>query len=162
MTDQALSQWIVILILLLCWAAAVRRRSWRGSGWAHGTARWASEHDLQRAAMLSGRGLILGRTPRRGKLIHLPKYTHVTVTAPTGAGKGVSFIITTLLTYRRRGSVFVFDPKGELFATTAAARQALGDTVYLLDPFGLLQHAGRERLLQPPARNHAGRPPARR
>src|SRR5580698_6422820 len=125
---------VFLLILLAVWLAVKYRRPFKPSGYAHGTARWASERHLRRAGMLSGNGLILGRTPRRGKRISLSRYTHVSVTAPTGAGKGVSFVIPALLTYTR-GSVFVFDPKGELFFATAAARQAMGQRVYVLDPF---------------------------
>ncbi len=125
---------VFLLIVLLIWLALKYRRPFRPSGYAHGTARWASERDLRRGGMLSGSGLILGRTPRRGKRISLSRYTHVSVTAPTGAGKGVSFVIPALLTYTR-GSVFVFDPKGELFFATAAARRAMGQRVYVLDPF---------------------------
>ncbi len=84
--------------------------------------------------MLSGKGMILGRTTRKGKLITINKYTHLMITAPTGAGKGVSFVIPTLLTYRR-GSVFIFDPKGELYAITAKARSAMGQRIIRIDPF---------------------------
>ena len=58
---------------------------------------------------------------------------HLMTIAPTGAGKGVSAIIPTLL--RHPGSVIVIDPKGENYAVTARCRQEMGQRVVLLDPF---------------------------
>jgi type IV secretion system protein VirD4 len=52
--------------------------------------------------------------------------------APTGAGKGRSVIIPTLLSYR--GSAVVIDPKGEAAAVTARWRQQFGP-VAVIDPF---------------------------
>lgn len=60
---------------------------------------------------------------------------HLITIAPTGAGKGVSCIIPTLL--RFRGPVIVVDPKGENYAVTAERRRALGQEVVLLDPLGI-------------------------
>jgi len=135
--QQALGVLVFIAFLFL----VCRRRTWRGSGNAHGTARWASERDLHCAKMFAGRGLVLGRTIGRGKLIRIPRYQHLSVYAPTGAGKGVSYVIPTLLEYRR-GSMFVFDPKGELFRTTWRARAAMGNRIIRLDPFGVCGPGG--------------------
>lgn len=52
----------VVGLLGLGLAAAARRKGWRGSGWAHGTARLASAGDLFEAGLLGSEGLILGRT----------------------------------------------------------------------------------------------------
>lgn len=60
---------------------------------------------------------------------------HLMTIAPTGAGKGVSCIIPTLL--RFPGPVIVIDPKGENYAVTAERRRALGQTIVLLDPMGI-------------------------
>jgi len=57
--------------------------------------------------------------------------------APTGAGKGVSVVVPTLLTYP--GPMVVFDTKGELYNITARRRRELGQTVYKLDPFGVIE-----------------------
>lgn len=130
--QQALMLLIIAAVLVLLF----RRKKWVPSGNAHGTARWASEFDLRSARMLSRRGLILGRTTRRRKLIRIPSYQHLSVYAPTGAGKGVSFVIPTLLDYRK-GSMFVFDPKGELFRATSRARAAMGNRIVRIDPFGV-------------------------
>lgn len=60
---------------------------------------------------------------------------HMMTFAPTGAGKGVSFVIPALLSYT--GSVIVVDPKGELADVTARARREMGHQVAVLDPFGV-------------------------
>jgi type IV secretion system protein VirD4 len=60
---------------------------------------------------------------------------HLLTIAPTGAGKGVSCIVPTLL--RFPGPVIVIDPKGENYAVTGARRRALGQEVVLLDPMGI-------------------------
>ena len=58
---------------------------------------------------------------------------HLMTIAPTGAGKGRSVIIPTLLSYR--GPVIVIDPKGENYQVTARRRREMGQEVFLLDPF---------------------------
>ena len=58
---------------------------------------------------------------------------HLITIAPTGAGKGRSAIIPTLLSYQ--GPVMVIDPKGENYQVTARRRQEMGQQVYKLDPF---------------------------
>jgi type IV secretion system protein VirD4 len=60
---------------------------------------------------------------------------HLLTIAPTGAGKGVSCIVPTLL--RFPGPVIVIDPKGENYAVTGARRRALGQEVVLLDPMDI-------------------------
>lgn len=61
---------------------------------------------------------------------------HLITVAPTGAGKGRSVVIPTLLTYD--GPVVVLDIKGELFPVTARRRREMGHDVYCLDPFGVI------------------------
>jgi type IV secretion system protein VirD4 len=61
---------------------------------------------------------------------------HLMTIAPTGSGKGCSAIIPNLLRYE--GSVIVTDPKGENYAVTARAREALGHKVYKLNPFHVI------------------------
>ncbi|MGB6228960.1 MAG: type IV secretory system conjugative DNA transfer family protein [Litorimonas sp.] len=61
---------------------------------------------------------------------------HVIMVAGSRAGKGISIIIPNLV--HHKGSVIVFDPAGENFDATAAYRQqVLGQTVHVLDPFGI-------------------------
>lgn len=61
---------------------------------------------------------------------------HLMTVAPTGSGKGVGVIIPNLLTYP--GPVVVTDPKGENYSVTSRARRSLGQAVYKLDPFGVV------------------------
>lgn len=80
-----------------------------------------------------------GRAPG-GPLAHLTPILHtggghLLTIAPTGAGKGVSCIIPTLL--RFPGPVIVIDPKGENAAVTGERRRALGQEVVVLDPMGI-------------------------
>ena len=66
-------------------------------------------------------------------LVRLVKAVHILVTAPTGAGKGVSLVVRHLLT--SPDSAVVIDFKGELYRLTADARRAMGHKVVVLDPF---------------------------
>jgi type IV secretion system protein VirD4 len=63
---------------------------------------------------------------------------HLLTIAPTGAGKGRSAIIPTLLADEpqrgARGSMIVVDPKGEVCSVTARHRSRLGEVV-IVDPY---------------------------
>lgn len=127
---------LVLLMILAVIGALMLPRRWRGSGMAHGTARFAAVDDLQQAGMLNGNGLILGQL-QDGTLVRLPKsVVHTAVIAPTGAGKGVSFIVPNLRT-GIPGSCVITDPKGENFRLTADWRRAMGHEVIRLDPFAV-------------------------
>lgn len=67
------------------------------------------------------------------KLIGIDDNRHVLTVAGSRAGKSVT-LIGNLLFYR--GSILATDPKAELANITAARRAALGQKVYVLDPFG--------------------------
>ncbi len=45
---------------IVCFHLWRKLRSWRGSGWAHGTSRYATFQEVHRARLLAGHGLILG------------------------------------------------------------------------------------------------------
>jgi hypothetical protein len=59
---------------------------------------------------------------------------HLLTVAPTGAGKSMGCVIPALTSVR--GSVVVLDPKGEAYRATWKRRQAIGQRVVRLDPFG--------------------------
>lgn len=59
---------------------------------------------------------------------------HVVTVAGSRAGKSSTVLVPNLLRYP--GSALVLDPKGELARATAQAREAMGQKVYILDPFG--------------------------
>jgi type IV secretion system protein VirD4 len=67
------------------------------------------------------------------KLIGIEDNRHILTIAGSRAGKSVT-VINNLLFYR--GSVLATDPKAELASKTAARRAALGQKVFVLDPFG--------------------------
>jgi type IV secretion system protein VirD4 len=103
---------------------------------SQGSARWGSTRHIK-----SRRGFIVGRGGRwRWPLLRYAGDAHLLTLAPTGAGKGVSCVIPTLLDYP--GSILVIDPKGENYAVTAAYRRSIGHQVVALDPFGLVGGTG--------------------
>ena len=106
----------------------------------HGTARWARKKDLKLNGLFAKEpGVVLAQL-NKAKVIANKKnntalqmklkkeaafVTHsgkanTLLLAPTGSGKGVGVIIPTLLSYK--GSMIVFDPKGENFNLTAGWR----------------------------------------
>jgi type IV secretion system protein VirD4 len=106
---------------------------------SHGTAEWASDKLLRAWGMLGKQGLILART-LSGALIRMPRYCHVLLIGGTGSGKGVGIIIPNLLDYVR-GSMIVFDTKGDLYQTTAGWRHSRKrQRIVRLDPFGRNDH----------------------
>lgn len=80
--------------------------------------RWASELALERAGLLRGDGIVLGRVGRR--YATLAKPGHALVIGGTRSGKTSGVIVPTLLNWTQ--SVLVFDPKGELWEATSGWR----------------------------------------
>ena len=81
------------------------------------------------------RGVFLGYNGLpSGKPLGFTDDRHVLTIAGSRAGKGRSLIIPNLLLYE--GSVLAIDPKGELARVTSRARAAMGQKVFVLDPFG--------------------------
>jgi type IV secretion system protein VirD4 len=118
----------------------------RGAGINHaknlyGTARWANEKDLKKFGLTSTTGVVLAEfqkaeldfsvNPKNSSVsLKLKKPaplvchqggTNTLTIAPTRSGKGVGSIIPTCLNYPQ--SMIIFDPKGELFETTAGFRK---------------------------------------
>ena len=77
-----------------------------------------------------------GRRSKGPSLIDYKGDGHLMTLGPTGAGKSRGAAIPALLSHN--GPAIVVDVKGELFSTTARYRRSLGQTVYKLDPWGLL------------------------
>lgn len=69
-----------------------------------------------------------------GRLIGRDDDRHVVTVAGSRAGKSSTILIPNLRRYP--GSVVVLDPKGELARATAEHRRAMGQQVFILDPFG--------------------------
>lgn len=71
----------------------------------------------------------------------LPREGHVSLTATTGAGKGVSFVVPNCLNWR--GPLVCFSIKRDVFDTVAAERERMGDRVFIFDatdPKGKTHH----------------------
>jgi type IV secretory pathway TraG/TraD family ATPase VirD4 len=78
---------------------------------------------------------------RRSSLLTYSREGHLLTVAPTGAGKGRSAIIPTLLTYA--GPTITIDPKGEAVVVTGRYRRQIGHKVIVLDPFQLCEKSER-------------------
>ena len=111
-----------------------------------GSAAWNNflGHDAKylsaKCNLLLGRPIFPGsRESVYGKLL-FRKPGHMLSIAQSGSGKGVSLIIPNLLSYM--GSMLVIDVKGENSWITAKwRREGLGNTVYILDPWGEVNRA---------------------
>tara|TARA_B100001123_G_scaffold170904_1_gene196700 strand:+ start:387 stop:2282 length:1896 start_codon:yes stop_codon:yes gene_type:complete len=104
---------------------------------SHGSAQFLTEI----GRLVGAEGLLIGRAgtalPYRyaGRILANPDPRHMVTVAANGAGKGVSAIVPNLLAYE--GSILAIDPKGELAAITSRRREARGQQVHILDPWGL-------------------------
>ncbi len=135
------------------WKSALRKPS--GIDDLHGSARWATREEIQASGLLPRkkrhlflfkltkpfRGVVVGgwqESPDKPlKFLKDNSKNHILVFAPTRSGKGVSIVLPTLLDGWRT-SALVYDPKGELWAQTAAFRRDnLGQHVYKFDPAGI-------------------------
>ncbi|MBO1859313.1 type IV secretory system conjugative DNA transfer family protein [Burkholderia cenocepacia] len=107
----------------------------------HGSARWGTVDEIRQGGHLVAPGKPAGFA--LGRVADAPagldqrfRFTgHVVTVAPTGSGKGIGAVIPNLLDYP--GSALVLDVKGENAAVTARARRALGQAVYVVDPFAV-------------------------
>jgi type IV secretion system protein VirD4 len=79
--------------------------------------------------------VLLGRS--QGRLVGFEDDRHLLTVAGTRAGKTSTVLLHNLATYP--GSMVVTDPKGELARATARVRAAMGQRVFVLDPFGELR-----------------------
>ena len=109
-----------------------------GESDSHGSAKWASADEVKRADLLHPKGLFLARwrDPQRRRRPFYLRYEgpqHVLGFAPSRSGKGVGWVLPTLLTWP--GSVLVHDIKGENWALSSGWRkEALGSLCLRFDP----------------------------
>lgn len=103
----------------------------RNMSTAHGSARWAKARDLVRCGLMNRtRGLPLpaNALPIAKAFGHRDVFLppgqwlrHFVMFGPTGSGKSKTFFISMIRSILARSSCLVYDPKGELFAQTAAS-----------------------------------------
>jgi len=136
LNDISLSMAVAIALAFAVWATfqfIVEPRFHHETRSAYGSAQWAKTADLKGSGLLGPSGVVLGR--HNGRLLRYPTDKHFLTLAPNRAGKGVSAIIPNLLTWP--GSMVVIDPKGENAVVAARRRRAMGQKVFVLDPWGI-------------------------
>ncbi len=104
----------------------------------HGSACWATPEDVARAGLNAKQGIprhTIGVGNGMWAAMRYKGNRHLVTIAPTRSGKGATSIIPALLEYP--GSALVIDPKGQNAAVTSRRREELGQTVLVLNPFGI-------------------------
>jgi len=130
---------IAAAILNLIWISIIlkfHRKAKEPNAQVLGSAGFATIKELG-AAQKNARGggtVVLGKVG--GKLQTYNSDKHVLMIVANRSGKGVSYILPSLLSYQ--GSVFVTDPKGENASISAKYRATLGK-VCVIDPWGITQ-----------------------
>ena len=110
-----------------------------------GSSKWADGQHMNEKGLFGSDGIILGSAfddSINGAVEKVFSYKgdrHLLTSAPTRSGKGVSHIIINLLCYQ--GSALVIDPKGENARITTDEREALGQEVMCVDPWGIATDA---------------------
>lgn len=88
--------------------------------------------------MTSNHAIPFGYNSAKATFTAYAEDRHAGTIGPTRSGKGATIIIPALL--EARHSMVVIDPKGQNAAVTARWRREMGQSVYVLNPFGL--HTG--------------------
>lgn len=96
----------------------------------YGSAEWATQSDIDRAELRAKHGMLLGRDSS-GYYV-ADGFQHALLFAPTGAGKGVGFVIPNLLFWEH--SVVVHDIKLENHQLTSGWRSQQGQQVFVWEP----------------------------
>jgi type IV secretion system protein VirD4 len=121
---------LVLMLLPVVLALLPRKSS------LHGSARFASTREIERAGLFAKEGIVLGRHggfgPFGGRYVILGGQLGASLTAPPRAGKGVSVVVPTLLSWPE--SVVCTDIKKENWSLTAGFRRSIGHAVFLFDP----------------------------
>lgn len=103
----------------------------------YGSADWASLDDIEAMGLLGNEtGLYVGsfEDPKTGRVHYLRDTSgaHIAGIAPTRSGKGLGLVLPNLLSWLE--SLFVYDPKGELWQLTAGWRKSIGQNVIRWEP----------------------------
>ena len=125
---------LFIVAMVVAWRRARKNARLTDS---HGSARWANDHEVEASGLLESDGVFLGIFQRNkrdpGTYLRHAGPEHVLGFAPTRSGKGVGWVIPTLLSWPH--STLVHDIKGENWAQTAGYRaRELGNRCLKFDP----------------------------
>ena len=122
----------------------------KGNEVLHGSARWASESDIQDMGYFGGKGVYIGGYVKkltglaflwafllgkpRERLLYLREDgpAHCLCYAPTRSGKGVSIVLPCLLSWPH--SLICLDIKGENWSLSSGYRQSQGQRCLRFDP----------------------------
>ena len=100
------------------------------------SAHWMHRDGLKDDAFTMAPGkILLGHG--RERLVGLDDNRHLVTIAGSRAGKSATSLMSNLRTWT--GSVLAIDPKGELATNTARYREAMGQEVHIIDPFGVVK-----------------------
>ncbi len=100
-----------------------------------GTARFAEPDDIRAMGYLNGKGVVIGGLKKKfggTTMLRHDGPEHVMVIAPARAGKGMSVVLPTLLTWSE--STIVLDIRGENYARTSGWRASQGQNVFRFEP----------------------------
>ncbi len=115
--------------VLVAIVTSLRRARHRGPVTTYGSARWATQAEIEVAGLTRNAGVFLGRLGEDYLRHDGPE--HVVCFAPTRSGKGVGLVVPTLVTWP--SSVIVHDIKGENWTLTAGFRSQFSHCL-LFDP----------------------------
>lgn len=121
-----------VLLLMLTVRSTIAANSAVPSDYLHGSARWATREDLEKAGLFSDDGVYVGGWEDEHGKQHYLRHSgseHVLCIAPTRSGKGICLVVPTLLSWTQ--SCVITDLKGELWALTAGWRKEHGNNVAL-------------------------------
>lgn len=133
-------RWVIVNIIIVgffCGGLLVASRVVQEQLTRFGTTHWMTKRELKQKNFFGDArtGFVLAKTAlphKKGDFIISGKFPHCLLIAPTGAGKGVGFVIPNLLSYK--GSAVVLDVKGENYEKTARFREKMGQKIYRFSP----------------------------
>jgi type IV secretion system protein VirD4 len=117
--------WLTLIIM------GIALNPYRFDKTTYGSANWAKFSDLGRfkPTVLAKTGIVLGKVG--GKIMKSNEPLTTWVVAPAGTGKTAGVIVPTIISCPH-DSLFINDPKGELYDLTAKERQKVGE-VYRIE-----------------------------
>ncbi|SFT26643.1 type IV secretory system conjugative DNA transfer family protein [Methylobacterium sp. yr668] len=127
---------VVAIVLMVPLAMGGRLVPLRHHLRRYGDARFAGRRDLARMR----RGLQLGLDPDTGRAVRIAVEGNLITIAPPRTGKTAGLILPNLAFPEAgawAGPVVVIDPKGDAVRAARRRREAIGQTVRVLDPLGL-------------------------